>query len=129
MVQVEGEKITNVRTQAAGTVLFPFFIVGKERSADTLPFVGYVGKGDDRRLSYWEVQPTGRWDDDNILGRAYAIEALRFALGKQWPALLKKVIEEFPRAKKYTGIEHGFLEIITDCALCGAMELSHKATP
>lgn len=127
--QVKNQSPKQIGTQAIRETISPFTVIDKEKKEITLPFVGFVGEGEKRRESYWAVQPTGRRDNDRILGRAYAVEALRFALGKEWPGLLRLVINDFPKGKKFSGIENGFLEIITDCALFGAMIYGNRMIP
>lgn len=117
---------TTISTQALRATVQPFTVIDKEQDEVRLPFVGVVGDGDKQRHSYWAVHPTGRYADDLIIGRAYGLKALQFALGKEWPGLLRAIINELPKKKRFSGIEHGFLEIITDCALFGAMNYGSK---
>jgi len=117
---------TKISTQALRQTVQPFTLIDKEQKDIDLPFVGTVKKGERFVHSFWVVHPTGRYKDDLILGRAYGLQALQFALGKEWAGFLQLVLNEFPRSKKSSGIERGFLDIVTDCALFGAMEYSRK---
>lgn len=117
---------TKISTQALRQTLQPFTVIDKDYKDIDLPFVGMVKKEDRWVRSYWVVNPTGRDDDDLILGRVYGLDALQFALGKEWAGLLKLVLSDFPKGKKHTGIEQGFLEIVTDCALLGAMNYGSR---
>lgn len=126
--QAANQAPTKILTQAIRATLQPFTIIDKEQEDIDLPFVGTIKKGDCFVRSFWVVQPTGRHADDLILGRAYGLQALQFALGKEWAGILQLVLGDFPKSKKFSGIERGFLDIVTDCALFGAMEYSRKMT-
>lgn len=76
-----------------------------------LPFVK-DRKGKPR--SFWHVAPTGRYAEDCIIGRYYALEAVAYMRLKSFPPLLGWIARDMPRADDFTGVEIGFMHGIAE---------------
>lgn len=109
---------------------FSFFKGDKESKLGTnsLSFVGKVGKGKNRRLSYWKVKSTGNYGTDLKIGQSYAFEALRVARAQESAGCISLIMQSFPKGEKMTGIEQGFIKVIADCTMAGTMWLAEKST-
>ena len=68
---------------------------------------------------FWVVSPSGNYTDDCRTGRQLALEYLKFLTKSAFP--LQWIVFDMPRDADRTGIEVGFLSIVTRAALCGAL--------
>lgn len=75
-----------------------------------LPFVRERDKERDRRI-FWDVQPSGRWLEDCMVGREYGRLYLERVKSYGAP-VLSWIVCDMIRAGRYTGVEAGFVGAI-----------------
>lgn len=96
-----------------------------ERHFIHLPFTSLRLKGPPKRrrevIEWWHVRSTGYQYEDEIIGAAYAVEALQFLLtpGQENSPLLSLVFAAMGK-KKHTDIERGFIKTLVGYARKGA---------
>ena len=94
-----------------------------------LPFVKKIKKKNrvgNKAISFWNVKPTGRFQDDCIIGRSYALEMVQYHLNEAPANVFSHVIREMPA--EFTGIEVGFINTLDELILKGAMTVATKRT-
>ena len=84
-------------------------------TASTLTHLPFI---DDQ--SCWSVKASGNYGADCLTGNAYALDALRWLATNPSEPLLPWVVMDMPAAEKWTGIETGFLQTLSQFALSGA---------
>ena len=92
-----------------------------------LPFVKKIKKKNrvgNKAISFWNVKPTGRFQDDCIIGRSYALEMVQYHLNEAPANVFSHVIREMPA--EFTGIEVGFINTLDELILKGAMTVATK---
>ena len=75
-----------------------------------LPFVGNR-KG---RRCFWKVSPTGKYHEDCLIGKYYALEAMHYMRVKGCPPLLGWITRDMPRQEACCGLEVGFMHAIAE---------------
>ena len=73
------------------------------------------------RRDFWAVKPTGDWGDDNLIGEAYARDALAYICRTGDLFLLGHVVSSIARRGSTSGIECGFFQVITEALLSGGV--------
>ena len=94
-----------------------------------LPFIKKIKKKNrfgNKAISFWNVKPTGRFQDDCIIGRSYALEMVQYHLNDKYGDVFSHVIKEMPA--EFTGIEVGFINTLNELILKGAMTVASKRT-
>ena len=82
----------------------------KTRGLTDLPFI----KIENEQIVFWNVAPSGDYDEDCQIGRKYASLALRHIKQANLNPFLTWCIMDMPRKKDCSGIEVGFLEFFTE---------------
>jgi|GEM_PF-6105431 len=92
-----------------------------ERHFLHLPFTFPRHKRNRVVIDWWHVRATGYQYEDEIIGAAYAVEALQFLLtpGQENSPLLSYVFAAMGK-KKHTDIERGFIKTLVGYARKGA---------
>ena len=73
----------------------------------------------DRRL-FWKVKATGDYGKDIDAGQRLALEWLSYEAQPVSGPILNLIVEDMPRP--LTGVEIGFLSVVTAAAQCGASQ-------
>ncbi len=92
-----------------------------ERHFLHLPFTFLRIKRGQEVIDWWHVRSTGCQYEDEIVGAAYAVEALQFLLtpGQENSPLLSHAFAAMGK-KKHTDIERGFIKTLIGYARKGA---------
>lgn len=95
----------------------------KDNPVAALPFVASRAEtpDDPRRRDFWSVKPTGRWGDDNLIGEAYARDALDYICRTGDLFLLGHIAISIAKRGSTSGIEVGFFQVITEALLSGGV--------
>lgn len=93
-----------------------------ELKVTDLPFVKDLGKGKDKRRSFWHVKPTGEDIADIAIGKAYAVELIQYVLNN--PDINRYaatwVIFEAVKKEPKSYIEFTFLREVISLTILGA---------
>lgn len=109
----------------------------KKNDPSCLSFVGVTNAKKNRKKSklarvrnkaFWNVDPTGDYPIDNLIGQQYALDALQFMMWNNQAKgyLLTWAVRDMPKDEKLSGIEVGFLCSFAKFALQGATQKSIK---
>ena len=82
-------------------------------SVEALSFVKSV----EGKRVMWSVEETGDWAQDNEIGKAAAIECLRYMRQQQAPNILALVMEAMIAQGRSGGVEVGFMTRIAIAAI------------
>ncbi len=92
-----------------------------ERSFLHLPFIFIRLKRGREKIDWWHVRSTGHEYEDEIIGAAYAVEALQFLLtpGQENSPMLYHIFAAMGK-KEHAAIERGFINTLVGYARRGA---------
>lgn len=77
------------------------------------------------QMDLWSPVVTGRWDDDLLQGRVYAIEMIENMRRSGHPTLLNHTVKAMIGHASWSGVEVGFFQYIS-AELMGDSPLRHK---
>ena len=128
-MNAEVETVNKTELRLTGNIQPLAGLGGFDYEYTELPFVKKIKKKNrvgNKAISFWNVKPTGRFQDDCIIGRSYALEMVQYHLNETPANVLGHVIREMPA--ELTGIEVGFIETLNELMLKGAMTVATKRT-
>ena len=103
--------------------------LSKFPSTDCLSFVSYpprTPKGEPRPPCFWNIRSTGDRYRDEVIGQHLALEYLDYEERlEDGPGFMPMIVRSMPR--ELTGIEIGFLTLISYAAKAGAFEARRVA--
>ena len=126
-MNAEVETVNKTELRLTGNIQPLAGLGGFDYEYTELPFVKKIKKKNrvgNKAISFWNVKPTGRFQDDCIIGRSYALEMVQYHLNETPANVLGYVIREMPA--ELTGIEVGFIETLNELMLKGAMTVATK---
>ena len=87
-----------------------------------LPFVKNHGKGENKKLTFWNTKPNGNYGDECIIGKAYAQQTISYMEAEDLTPLLGWIVLAIQEKPNHSGIEVGFMSVIAQYAVFGAQK-------
>lgn len=94
--------------------------LGEDNDLTSLPFVADLKENRKVRRCFWHVQPTGRYAEDCLIGKYYALEFVNLALSRDQQShcrvpMLATIAKDM--GAQLTGVEVGFWSTVEDLLL------------
>lgn len=94
--------------------------LGESNDLTSLPFVADQKENGKVRRCFWHVHPTGRYPEDCLIGKYYALEFVNLALSRKqqghcWVPSLATIANDMGAQR--SGVEVGFWSTVEDLLL------------